>query len=75
MRLSTQLSVLSMMVVLTGIIGITQAIQILSGSTMGLGVSGCTGLHSILWSHSLQSEISFDRLVTISENAHQVSDN
>jgi hypothetical protein len=26
----------------------------------------------ILWSHSLQSEISFNRSVTISEKAHQV---
>ena len=53
-------------------IGITFTIGISLGSMMGRSVLGCAGLHSFVWSHSLQSRISFDRSVTISKKAHHI---
>jgi hypothetical protein len=53
-------------------IGIAAAIGIVSGSKIGVGVVGWAGLRRVVWSQSVQREISFDKSVTISENAHQV---
>ena len=48
------------------------AIGTSAGSGVGIGVTGWAGLRRVSAFHSLQSDISFARSVTISEKRHQV---